>query len=426
MEVKQKPHLHRDWIDPLAYEIVDTLQRRGFATYLVGGCVRDLLVNIHPKDFDIATLADPETIRSLIRKAYIIGRRFRLVLVRRGDQQFEVATFRRDSTPDEFPDGPPPGDNVFGTPEEDARRRDFTINGLFYDPAKDELIDYTGGIDDIHRRVLRMIGDPNVRLLEDPIRILRALRLAHKIKFSLDSDLRQAMLTHAKSLTLSVLPRRREEYLKILRLDDPDITLYEAFDLGLLEHILPSLHAVYLDLDQSEHFNAYLHRMPALHHLNPQDPTQLFAILILAYVRTRIEPDPLKPLHAQELLDHPELQKLMRDELGMFKLEQQMVAKALRLQSVIVATPDFQRKGARRQAAIIRNEALPLALLMAELDVTTDPAQIQFWWKHLQAAGPAPSEDRPRRKRRRSRRRTGPREPAAASPGGGAEGTGAS
>ena len=131
MEVQKKPHLHRDWVDPAAYEIVKSLHDAGYETYLVGGCVRDLLVGLHPKDYDIATMALPEEVRKLVPRAYIIGKRFRLVLVRRGESQFEVATFRRDFDPSDFPDGPPMGDNVFGTSVEDAKRRDFTVNALF-------------------------------------------------------------------------------------------------------------------------------------------------------------------------------------------------------------------------------------------------------------------------------------------------------
>src|ERR1700722_9571945 len=188
MNVTDKPQLHQDWIDPHAYGIVKALQRAGYTTYLVGGCVRDLLLNVAPKDFDIATSALPEEVRKVIYRSYVIGKRFRLVLVRREEQQFEVATFRREVRPDEMGEETPAsfGDNVFGTPEEDAQRRDFTINGLFYDPVANQLIDFAEGLPDLENFVVRMIGDPAKRLLEDPIRIMRALRLKHMIGFVLD------------------------------------------------------------------------------------------------------------------------------------------------------------------------------------------------------------------------------------------------
>ncbi|MGZ3743745.1 MAG: poly(A) polymerase, partial [Pseudobdellovibrionaceae bacterium] len=162
-----KPHLHEDWIDPYARDIVRILQDEGFETYLVGGCVRDLLAGIHPKDFDIATNAHPNQVRRKIPQAYVIGKRFRLVLVRRGDQQFEVATFRRAISAEELEDSEAEiiGDNYFGSCEEDAKRRDFTVNALFYDPIQQKILDYCEGLKDVENRTLRMIGDSVVRFI---------------------------------------------------------------------------------------------------------------------------------------------------------------------------------------------------------------------------------------------------------------------
>jgi len=189
MKSQQKPQLHEDWIDPYALRIVRNLQDSGFETYLVGGCVRDLLVGIHPKDFDIATSAHPNQVRKKVPNAYVIGRRFKLVLVKRGDQQFEVATFRRNVSPEELAATPEEdtieGDNYFGTVEEDAKRRDFTANAVFYDPGQDKLIDFCGGIQDLNDRVLRMIGHPKERFVEEPIRIPRSIPPSHKLHFPL-------------------------------------------------------------------------------------------------------------------------------------------------------------------------------------------------------------------------------------------------
>lgn len=195
MNPNPKPFLSPEWIDPQALEIVRRLQGRGHTAFLVGGCIRDLLCGVVPKDYDIGTTAEPNQVRRIVPGSYVIGRRFRLVLVKRGDHQFEVATFRRESAPEDTAEGEeaPVGDNLFGTPEEDARRRDFTANSLFYDPIKAELIDFCGGKQDIDQRILKMIGDPKVRITEDPIRTLRALRFAHKLHFRLDSDLRAAI-----------------------------------------------------------------------------------------------------------------------------------------------------------------------------------------------------------------------------------------
>ena len=383
-EKSSGPSLHRDWIDDEAIEIVRNLSERRHTTFLVGGCVRDLLVGMHPKDYDIATLATPEEVKRAIRRSYIIGRRFRLVLVRRGEKMFEVATFRRDFKPEEFPEGAPPGDNVFGTPEEDAKRRDFTLNALFYDPIKDNLVDYVDGIPDIQNRIIRMIGEPVARLQEDPIRILRALRLAHKLNFKIESNLRGAMQEQAATLLKSVLPRKREEYLKILRLAQPELTFIEAHDLGILPHTLPSLTPLLSDHDKAEEFCLYMHRFSQLP-VDTSQPVFLFGALMLIVFRLLVESDPQNPWRPEAILDHPALQKLITAELGMFKSEAHTIARALTLQSTLAKGEEFWRKGQRRRAAVLRDESFPLALMMAEMDCVLPPAELQRWQDEFQS-----------------------------------------
>lgn len=282
MEKRQKPSLHTNWIDPEATFIVDRLQKAGFTTYLVGGCVRDLLAGLHPKDYDIATSASPEQVRKLIRGSYIIGKRFPLVLVKRGQRQFEVATFRRNALPEEI-EGSDQSfvDNFYGTPQEDAHRRDFTVNGLFYDPIRDELIDYVEGIKDIESGFIRMIGDPDHRLKEDPIRILRAIRLSHKLRFSIEESLRVAIERNSQELTRSILPRKREEYFKLLRLDDPSLVFKELHDLNILTHILPSLAELWEQADNEAILTHYLSRTHELS-IDKTNTTQLMLPLVLA------------------------------------------------------------------------------------------------------------------------------------------------
>ena len=168
-----KSKLNQKWIDHRALGIVKKLKKEGFETYLVGGCVRDLLLGLEPKDYDIATTARPRQVKKLIRNTFIIGRRFRLVLAKEGEDQFEISTFRRNPTAEEQTDPDISDDNLFGTSFQDAHRRDFTINSLFYDPVADRVIDHTDtGVADLKNRIIRMIGDPNIRLPEDPIRNL--------------------------------------------------------------------------------------------------------------------------------------------------------------------------------------------------------------------------------------------------------------
>lgn len=380
-EVKKKPKLNRDWIDFDAQEIVKKLQRNGFSTYLVGGCVRDLLAGIQPKDFDIATNALPRQVKTFIYNSFIIGRRFRLVLVKRGLKQFEVATFRREIRPDEFPEGAPPGDNIFGSPEEDAQRRDFTVNALFYDPIKDEIIDYCSGLNDVKNRIIRVIGEPNTRMIEDPIRILRALRLAHKLSFTVEPSLRAAMVTNAAELKKSALPRRREEILKILRLSDPLLALQEAHDLGLLQHLIPTLDEVFRSPEKSQNFSSYMHRF---HNIvgDPANPVELFAVLGLAFYRTMIESDPHQVKSAEDILENPLLKNLFRDELGLFNLEQKYIAKALHQQPELLKSPDTS--GPR--PSLVNNESFGVTLLMAYADHLISPSELFFWKKEYEKA----------------------------------------
>lgn len=199
--------------------VVDKLTDAGYQAYLVGGCVRDLLTQCQPKDFDVATNATPQQVRRLFRHSRLIGRRFVLVHVYFGKDTVEVATFRGDpsNTPHRVMSktGQILQDNAYGTIEEDALRRDFTINALFYDPRQHEIIDYTQGLHDIRHQSIRLIGDPETRYREDPMRMLRALRFAAKLNFTLDKPTDAAMRPMGPSL-LSVPPARLfEETMKL-------------------------------------------------------------------------------------------------------------------------------------------------------------------------------------------------------------------
>src|SRR5436309_9067916 len=205
----EHPISRRD-IDPDALKVLYRLRQFNHIAYLVGGSVRDLLLARRPKDFDIGTSAHPYQVKKLFRNCWIIGRRFRLAHVRFGQKIIEVATFRRQVEPGEevVQDGVPAPDpttpqgeqlihhdNTFGTPEEDAFRRDFTINALFYDIATFSIIDYVGGLDDVRAGIVRSIGDPSVRVLEDPVRMMRAVALASRLGFAIDPPVLGAIHT---------------------------------------------------------------------------------------------------------------------------------------------------------------------------------------------------------------------------------------
>jgi len=230
--------ISRKNIDPDALKVLYRLKNNGFVAYLVGGGVRDLLLERQPKDFDIGTSAHPQQVRRLFRNCFIVGRRFRLAHVRFGRKVVEVSTFRRAAEP-EGGDTLIHRDNTFGTPEEDAFRRDFTVNALFYDIATFSVIDWVGGLEDLQGRVIRTIGDPAVRFREDPVRMLRAVALAARLDFVIDVDTAEAVRQLRGEIVRSSSARILEEFYKILRQGRSRPTLEMLHDYGLLAYLLP-------------------------------------------------------------------------------------------------------------------------------------------------------------------------------------------
>ncbi|HEV8548297.1 MAG TPA: polynucleotide adenylyltransferase PcnB, partial [Polyangiaceae bacterium] len=242
-------------IDPDAAKVMRRLVKAGYEAYLVGGGVRDLLVGITPKDFDVATNARPDDVRRLFRNSRIIGRRFRLVHVLfGGGKVIETATFRRAPQQDDNTDSEDlliRTDNVFGEAHQDAARRDFTINALFYDLEHHVVLDWVGGMPDIERRTVHTIGDPSVRFREDPVRILRAIKFSARLDFGVSPAVYDAMVECRQALARAAKPRLFEELLKLLRSGAAHRGLWLMWELGVLDVLLPEL-STYL-ADQPEH-----------------------------------------------------------------------------------------------------------------------------------------------------------------------------
>lgn len=244
----------REKIRPAVRDLVGHLVANGFETYIVGGAVRDLLMDLTPKDYDIATAATPEDVRRVFgrRRARIIGRRFRLVHVYAGAEIYEVSTFRRAPSENERREHQDDDgvmiwrDNEYGTLEQDAERRDLTVNALYYDPVGDRgIIDMVGGVHDLEQRCARAIGDAATRLEEDPVRLLRALKLVGQFGFHLDADLEVALRERVDRIGLASQNRLFEELLKILA-TSRSLAVLEAFEqYGLLRHYWPTLAAIW-------------------------------------------------------------------------------------------------------------------------------------------------------------------------------------
>jgi poly(A) polymerase len=403
----------RDGISHAAQRVTDGLQAAGYQAYVVGGAVRDLLLDRHPKDFDVATDATPEEVKRVFRRARIIGRRFRLVHVMFGDETVEVSTFRRAIDADEAETdehGRILRDNEFGDQEQDAARRDFTANALFYDPATQEIHDFHNGYADIRANVLRMIGDPEVRYREDPVRMLRAVRLSAKLGMKLDAAT-AAPIAKMKDL-LSNVPEARlfDEMLKLLFSGHALECIKKLRAMDLHHGMLPMLDVI-LEQPMGEKFV-----MLALENTDqriaedkPTSPAFMFAALlwheVLAAWKTKQEAGErsVPALHAamDEVLDR------QRAQLAIPRRYDAVMKELWLLQ------PRFeQRAGQRpfRLLALPRFRAAYDFLLLRCQSGEADTALGQ-WWEEFQHASEErraemlqPESDGPKKRRRRSRK----------------------
>lgn len=231
--------ISRSNIDPDAVKVLYRLVNSNYTAYLVGGSVRDLLLNRTPKDFDISTDAQPGQIRKLFRNCFLIGRRFRLAHIVFGRKVIETSTFR--ATPKTVKGDKglyQSEDNTFGTPAEDAQRRDLTVNGLFYDIKTFSVIDYVGGLKDLERKIIRSIGNPNVRFREDPVRMMRAIKFAAKLDFSLEKSCRKALKEHHADILNASVPRICDEVYRLFSVNASEQAFRMMWEFNLLSDLL--------------------------------------------------------------------------------------------------------------------------------------------------------------------------------------------
>ncbi|MBR2838204.1 MAG: polynucleotide adenylyltransferase PcnB [Kiritimatiellae bacterium] len=247
--------ISRKNIDPDALKVLYRLDQLGYTAYLVGGGVRDLLMGRKPKDFDVGTSAKPNEVKRAFRNCFLIGRRFRLAHVRFGDKVIETATFRQNSQTvgeiiEHAAEGPVE-DNTFGTPETDAYRRDFTVNGLFYNIKDFSVIDWVGGVKDIKKKVIRAIGDPDIRFQEDPVRMMRAIKFSSRLGFTIERKTAAAMRRHHSCIRNAALPRVCEEVFRLFPYGRSSEAFRQMYSCGMLGDLLPEL-AKFIDGDGGE------------------------------------------------------------------------------------------------------------------------------------------------------------------------------
>jgi poly(A) polymerase len=395
---KQKLKSAHDDIDPQAIGIIKRLKESNFDGYIVGGAVRDLLVGLKPKDFDIATNALPNEVKKKVSYCFIIGRRFKLVHARRGDKIFEIATYRREPSAAELStevsiDLPFVEENFFGNLKEDSFRRDFTVNALFYDPTTEELVDHCNGLTDIHSQTLRMIGDPTERIKEDPIRILRAIRLSQKLTFQLESTLREAILINSEEIQKGVSPRRREEWIKFFRLENIESALWDLFDLDIFKHVLPSFHELFQNESQREEFLCYTRKFDELG-FNFNDTVELFAAVIYSYLLATN--DHYLKIKIRDLSEDKKFQDFCKDELGAFKAEMISIEICIGFIYYLTKKETYLTKGERRQKALLNNPHFNLAVKLGLLSGELTSIDFDFWMSEKERySNPAESDKSP-------------------------------
>ncbi|HUH40279.1 MAG TPA: polynucleotide adenylyltransferase PcnB [Castellaniella sp.] len=287
---RDKHGIDRRLVSRHAIKVCEVLNQHGYDAYIVGGAVRDLIVGLAPKDFDVATNATPAQIRPLFRRARIIGRRFQLVHVVFGQEIIETSTFRAPSSDKQETDehGRILRDNEFGSHAEDAARRDFTINALYYDPLKEEVIDFHQGVADLKNRVVRMIGDPETRYREDPVRMLRALRFAAKLGARIDPPTEQPIIALADLIQHVPDSRLFDETLKLLTCGHAMECLRQLRRSGLTRNLMPLMDRIFDEEGGEAFVEIALSRTDVrVRSGKPVSPSFLFAALLWRLVHKR-------------------------------------------------------------------------------------------------------------------------------------------
>jgi poly(A) polymerase len=411
--VSQARHrVTRDAISNSALKVCDVLAERGYAAYVVGGAVRDVLLDIEPKDFDVATDARPEQIKPLFRRALVIGRRFRLVHVMLGPETIEVSTFRAaDSQPAEKSEhGRVLRDNVFGSLEEDARRRDFTVNALYYDCKSGELIDYHGGLDDLKKRRLRMIGDPETRFREDPVRMLRAVRLAAKLGLTIDGATRAPIKRLAPLLEHVPPPRLFEEMLKLLLSGHASACLRQLRHEGLHKGMLPLLDVI-LDQPLGERFVtlALAQTDERVQSDRPVSPAFLFASLLWHEVLAAWKAREKRGERRMPALDAA-MDEVLDAQSGKLAITRRLTAT---MREVWAMQPRFEERAGQRPWRLLEQPRFRMAYDFLALRAASGevPEEIESWWRSFQGADEETrlamllTDAGPHKKKRRRRRR---------------------
>ena len=374
--------LNKKHCDSDALKVVQVLQEKGHIAYLVGGSVRDLLLGVEPKDYDISTSARPEEVKAIFRgQCLLIGRRFRLAHIRYGRKIFEVSTFRAGNVES---DELIIRDNEWGTPEQDVMRRDFTINGLYYDPTTETVIDYVGGYPDLQKKYLRTIGQPYLRFKQDPVRMIRLLKFKARFNFEIDADANVALAECSPEILKSSQARIFEELLRMLESGSSEMFIDLMHEHRFLELLTPAF-AHFLALPEGEDVLDLLYEVDLRTKDGPIDRALLLSCLTFPFLQKHIQIhflDRDKIPHMGELLQ--ETQNAISNVFRPFFL----IPRKLRMKMVSILITQFrmtpyQKQPARKHLRIPRDPDFPFALEFLDLRSTMEPALKKVWkdWK---------------------------------------------
>jgi poly(A) polymerase len=410
----------RNDISKSALKVLYRLHKSGYQAFLVGGCVRDALLDLHPKDFDVATNATPEEVRALFDNCRLIGRRFRLAHVRFGREIIETATFRAASNhaADDVAhddEGRIIRDNVYGSIEDDVWRRDFTCNALYYNIADFSIWDFTNGVNDIQQRHLVLIGDPDTRLREDPVRMLRAVRFAAKLDFSIVKSVEKSIRKHVDLLSNVPPARLFDEFLKMFQTGFAEKTFALLRQYGLFGQMFPATDA---ELEADSNYEAFI--IAALRNTDRRvaegkSVTPMFLIGVFFWAPTRQLADKLR---SEEKMS--ELQALGRAAYELLAEQQRRVSVPKRftvpMREMLALQPRFENQRGKRAMKFLEHRrfraAYDFMLLLSEAG-QVDAATAEFWTrvqtqsaeeraKTFEVGAPTGKKRRRRRRKRRA------------------------
>ena len=468
--------ISRKWISPNAVRVLYRLKEAGHIAYLVGGGVRDLLLGREPKDFDIATDARPNEVKRIFRNCRLIGRRFRLAHIHFHNEIIEVATFRSNITDEpeapvpeapvasgpvaaaapEAPAVPGPGaaegapaqperprpprmlktedgmilrDNVFGTPEQDAIRRDFTVNALFYSIADYSVIDYVGGMEDLQRGLIRIIGDPVVRFTEDPVRMVRAVRFASLLGFTIEETTYRALMEHRDKVALASPARMYEEVQKLFLQGEGEKTFQMLRTTGMFGVLFPHINA-WLDTEEDGFPHIWLGKAlewvdVCVQARRKVEPPVLFALMFGQYIEQKAAALRAAGMHPLEALDKA-VAEFLSEQTPRVQIPRKV---ALSVRDILWNQSRFEKKQGKAPLYFLRRPGFRDAFeyLRFTSELTGDRLELRTWWKAFIKANPLLPEDEvpakqagktaplhahgpdERKRRRRRPRRRGPK-----------------